>query len=87
MDPFARITRKRPGGHLRGTHTRLAVFRKCRTTQQKLGEIQNTKSLIIDMRDVRYLDQSGVYTRSDLIEDMVRRGATVYLCEMHEEPS
>ena len=39
------------------------------------------------MRNVRYLDQSGVYTLSDLIEDMMRRGATVYLCEIHEEPS
>ena len=39
------------------------------------------------MRDVRYLDQSGVYTLSHLIEDMMRRGVTVYLCEMHEEPS
>lgn len=39
------------------------------------------------MRDVRYLDQSGVYTLSDLIEDMMRRGVKVYLCEMHEEPS
>lgn len=55
--------------------------------QQKLGEIQDAKSLIIDMRDVRYLDQSGVYTLSDLIEDMMRRGVTVYLSEMHEEPS
>ena len=55
--------------------------------QQKLGEIQDAKSLIIDMRDVLYLDQSGVYTLSDLIEDMMRRGVAVYLSEMHEEPS
>jgi SulP family sulfate permease len=54
--------------------------------QRKLGGIQNARAIVLQMGDVRYLDQSGVYALADLIEDMQGGGTEIYIAELHDEP-
>jgi len=54
--------------------------------QRKLGPMRDADAIILHMGDVRYLDQSGVYALSDLINDLAEAGTVTYIAELHEEP-
>lgn len=54
--------------------------------QRKLGGMKDARAVVLHMGDVRYLDQSGVYTLADLITEMTEAGTEVYIAELHEEP-
>ncbi|MFP6654001.1 MAG: SulP family inorganic anion transporter, partial [Myxococcota bacterium] len=54
--------------------------------QRKLGSIEAPRAIVLHMGDVRYLDQSGVYALSELINDRQQAGTEIYLAELHEEP-
>jgi len=43
-------------------------------------------SIVLHMGDVRYVDQSGVYVLGDLVQDLQKHGARVYLAELQPEP-
>ena len=62
------------------------VFGNAGPLQRKLGGIKDAGAIVLHMGDVRYLDQSGVYVLSDLIEDLAKAGTDLYLAELHEEP-
>ncbi|ANM32321.1 hypothetical protein ABI59_17245 [Acidobacteria bacterium Mor1] len=50
------------------------------------ADLSTAKAIVIHMGDVKYVDQSGVYTLDDLVSDLQKRGIRVYLAELHEEP-
>ncbi|MEO1934596.1 MAG: SulP family inorganic anion transporter [Myxococcales bacterium] len=54
--------------------------------QRKLGGMKDARVVVLHMGDVRYLDQSGVYTLADLITEMTEAGTEIYIAELHEEP-
>jgi SulP family sulfate permease len=54
--------------------------------QRKLGPMREAQAIVLHMGDVRYVDQSGVYALSDLIEDLTDAGTATYIAELHEEP-
>ena len=55
--------------------------------QRKLAGAKNAEAVVLHMGDVRYVDQSGVYALSDLIEDLESHKTKVYLAEIQEEPA
>ena len=55
--------------------------------QRKLEGISGEiRSVVLHMGDVRFVDQSGVYMLIDLVEELQKNGATVFLAEIHPEP-
>lgn len=55
--------------------------------QRKLAGVHRAEAVVIHMGDVRYMDQSGVYALSDLVQDLHKQDTKVYLAELHEEPN
>ena len=56
------------------------------TLQRKVEGIHGAQEVIIDLKDVRYVDQSGAYALMTIIEDLQKDDGRVWVCGMHEEP-
>ena len=55
--------------------------------QRKLAGVHHANAIVLHMGDVRYMDQSGVYALSDLVQDLKSQDTEVYVAELHEEPN
>lgn len=54
--------------------------------QRKLGGMKSAEAVVLQMKDVPYLDQSGVYALADLIEELQNTDTRVYIAELNDEP-
>ncbi len=54
--------------------------------QRKAEGITGAQEVIVDLSDVRYVDQSGAYALRDIAEELQKGGARVWFCGLHEEP-
>lgn len=51
------------------------------------GIPKQVRSVVLHMGDVRFIDQSGAYALSTLIEDLTAEGISVYFAELRQEPA
>lgn len=50
------------------------------------ADLGNARTIVLQMKDVRYVDQSGVYVLGDLAQDLINRGIRVFIAELQREP-
>ena len=55
--------------------------------QRKLGHLDHAEAIVLHLGAVPFLDQSGAYALSNVIEDLQAQNVDVFLCELQSEPA